>query len=74
MDGNCRMSILAYVAKINASGSKYIRKQKSTDFFLSLQIHLLAPLYQGQGQHNKLRRETKIFLDSSCYGEITNEV
>lgn len=57
------MSILAYVAKINAFLSEYIHEQKSTDFFffLSLQIHLIAPLYQGQGQHNKLRKEQRDF-------------
>ena len=55
------MSILAYVAKINAFLSKYIHEQKSTDFFFKLQIHLLAPLYQGQGQHNKLRKEQRDF-------------
>lgn len=56
------MSILTYVAKINAFLSKYIHEQKSTDFFfLSLQIHVIAPLYQGQGRHNKLRKEQRDF-------------
>lgn len=58
------MSILASVARINAFLSKYIHEQKNTVFvffFLSLQIHLLAPLYQGQGQHNTLRKEQRDF-------------
>lgn len=45
------MSILAYVAKINAFLSKYIHEQKSTDFFffLSLQIHLLLHFTKDKG-------------------------
>lgn len=57
------MSILAYVAKINAFLSKYIHEQKSTDFFFFFKPPNppIAPLYQGQGQHNKLRKEQRDF-------------